>query len=607
MRAIRRFLAFNLSIKNKLFLLIFVLLAYSTLVTGYFGYKGYAQKFEDKMVSYSRDSSGEIIAQLNNNIENINSFSQQILSSEFIYDTYLKFILTDNLDNIEERNLKITLEQYLRSILLSRTETDAVIFRFIKNERNFFVSKNYADHDYSKIITDRLLQKLKSNGQKPLWFFDTSDPKGPAIYHARMVYHRDTGEEIGMFAYKINTAKFFSLFNDFAKSRTQNISLFDLEGNELLSFNYFQGDYESAIHYLLNPAVETGVYMQNFEKDKYYFVLDEIPALNWRVMVTLSTQIMLKDMRMVRTVVISLCLVTLPIWIVLINFLYISIIKPLNRLVSNMKQLEIGNLGVRMESKRRDELGFVFRTFNKMSEEIKNLINRVYKEELAMKDAEIKSLQAQINPHFLYNTLEAIKWKARMSGVDEIDEMVSALSTIIDANLNRSNEKLITIRNEIHYLDNYILLIKKRFGKKIDFSFDVQEEVMNYRIPKLLIQPIVENAVYHGVEMKKGSGIIELKIQAEGDSLVIIVSDDGVGIEEEKRVKLQEILEQVTSSADYLANESSTKIGIINVHKRIRLLFGDRYGLKIESTSGQGTTITLTLPCESAEKTLAAC
>lgn len=603
MKRLKNIFLFHFSIKTKLFLLIFILLAYSILVIGYFGYAGYAEKFESKMISYSKDNSSEIIKQLNNNIENINSFSQQILYGEFIYDTYLQFILNDTMDNITQRNLKVTFEQYLRSILLSRTETDAVMFRFSKNDMSFFVSKNYADHAYSRMTADNLYAQLASSGKTHLWYFDSTDPKGAALYHTRMVYHRDTGKEIGMFACKINPAKFFSIFDDFAGSRTQNIALYDHDGNKLLAFTYFNKQYDNAIEYLLKPGRESGVYRQQYDKDKFYFILDEIPALDWRVIVTLSTSIMLKDMRMVLTVVISLCLITMPIWIVLINYLYISIIRPLNRLVSHMKQLEKGNLGIKMENRRTDELGFVFTTFNRMSEEIKNLINKVYKEELAMKDAEIKSLQAQINPHFLYNTLESIKWKARIHGVDEIDEMVTALSTLIEANLNRSNEKLIPLRKEIEYLDNYILLIKKRFGRKISFCVTVEEDMLDIRIPKLLIQPLIENAVYHGVEMKKGNGTIYLDVRQENEHLAVTVSDDGIGIPENVLSSLVKSLERVPA-AEAEPNETGTEIGLHNVHKRIRLLFGDSYGLKIQSIYGQGATVRLTLPCHRCEKTI---
>lgn len=589
----------NLSIKNKLIILIIILLSYSTLVTGFLGYKWYSKTYEDNMVRNSRDNSVEIISQLNTNIENINSLSQQILYGEFIYDTYMQLMMNDKMDSIEIRNLKVSFEQYLQSILISRTDSDAVIFRFLNKNMDFFVSKNYADHSYSRKITDILINKLQNSSPGPIWYIDNEDPKGSAIYHARLVYNRNTGEPIGLFAYKINILKFFNIFKDFSSHRNQNIYLYDETNKQILDFENFSNTYEDSINFLLDPNTETGIYVKQYENDKFYFVYNNISMVNWKVCEVISTKILLTDLRKIVRTVILLCIISLPIWIILIDYLYVSIIKPLNKLVRSMRQIEAGNIGTKIDLIRKDEFGFLYQSFNKMSAEIENLINTVYREELAMKDAEIKALQAQINPHFLYNTLEAIKWKARIHGVKEIDEMVSALSTIIDANLNRTNEKFISIHQELNYLENYILLIKKRFGSKITFSLQVDENALDSYIPKLLIQPIVENAVHHGVEMKKGNGLVEMRIYKLDNTLHIEVKDNGLGIEEQNLLNIQNTLSNISSKNNYLLEQPSTKIGIINVHKRIRLLYGDEYGISLNSIYGEGTTISMTLPSSS--------
>ena len=181
----------------------------------------------------------------------------------------------------------------------------------------------------------------------------------------------------------------------------------------------------------------------------------------------------------VSKLILILCAATLPICVILVNFLYSDIIKPMNLLVRRMHQIEKGDIGITIENKREDEFGYMNKTFNRMSLQIKNLINTVYKKQIATKDAEIKALQAQINPHFLYNTLDSINWKAKINGVEEISEMVSALSSIIEANLNRNNENYITLDKEIEYINNYYLLLKKRYGKKINLVLDVEQETQS--------------------------------------------------------------------------------------------------------------------------------
>jgi two-component system sensor histidine kinase YesM len=240
-----------------------------------------------------------------------------------------------------------------------------------------------------------------------------------------------------------------------------------------------------------------------------------------------------------------------------------------------------------------------------MSLQIKNLIDTVYKNQIATKDAEIKALQAQINPHFLYNTLDSINWKAKMNGIEEISEMVSALSSIIEANLNRNNEKYITLDKEVEYINNYYLLLKKRFGKKINMEMEIGEDTLDCMIPKLIVQPIVENAVYHGIEMKVGSGTIRLKTRRDESRLYIDVIDDGAGIDEETlssiNKNLEETVNENAAAEEAEAPPASSSIGIINVHKRIRLIYGEGYGLHIESRESEGTHVSICLPAISAQ------
>lgn len=595
----------NISIKTKLILVIIILFIYSILIMGFIGYKSYAKIFEDKFISYSSENTADITRQLNQSVDSLNFFSLQVLYNDFIYESYLQLTQNDENDTILERNLKVYFEYYLKSILLSRNDCDAIIFRFSDGGRSYTVSKD-STYTFPPPLIDGIYQKVRNNNRQPYWYIDRHGNNNPGIYLSRMVYDRNSRNEIGMFVYKINSTRLFEMFKDYALNKSQNISIYDKNNLELFTYNTFDVNYGEALATLLKPSFEQGVYVSKLKSDRIYFIYNAVPASDWRIITAVSSNILLKDVRKVLNTVIFLCLITLPIWIVLINFLYIDIIKPLDILVGNMRKIEKGAVGIKVETRRRDEIGFVFKTFNRMSEEINNLINRVYKGQLAMKDAEIKALQAQINPHFLYNTLETINWKARIHGVEEISEMVSAFSSIIEANLNRGNGNFIPLHSEIEYINNYYLLIKKRFGKRINFTMDVQKDILECKIPKLLIQPLIENAIYHGIEIKKGGGTISLSINREDDLLLVKVSDDGVGIGDEKLEKLREkLMESVDEShaedkgaADGQKEKNRTSIGIINVHKRVRLLYGDDYGLEIDSISGNGTTITVKLPFE---------
>jgi two-component system sensor histidine kinase YesM len=360
----------------------------------------------------------------------------------------------------------------------------------------------------------------------------------------------------------------------------------------LYYYNSIDNGFEDEASNLLKASAPGQIKSLRYKEDKIYLFYNTISPLEWKLSVYISSNTLLADLRKVLFRIVILCFLTLPIWLLLIDFIYRGIIKPINVLVESMGKIEKGETGITVDIKRNDELGYVFKTFNKMSQQINNLINKVYKEQLTMKDAEIKALQAQINPHFLYNTLETINWKAQLCGANDISEMVTALSSIIDANLDRNNEKMIPVKKEIEYIDNYNLLIQKRFGKKITFVKSIDNGALEYMIPKLLIQPLIENSIYHGLETKKGGGTIELIISIEENMVLIVVADDGTGIDDDTLRDLKESLNKNVENQ----YESRTKIGIMNVHRRIKLIYGEEYGLNIFSESNKGTTIILKLP-----------
>lgn len=225
-----------------------------------------------------------------------------------------------------------------------------------------------------------------------------------------------------------------------------------------------------------------------------------------------------------------------------------------------------------------------------------NLIN------VSKKQAEYLALQNQINPHFLYNTLEGIRSEALIAGVDSIAEMTEALATFFRYTISQVNH-LVTLEDELANIENYYYIQQFRFGDKLALSIEYdhddemhQLDILKYRLPKLTLQPIVENSIYHGIERKIGKGHLKIKISLSDERLRIRVSDDGLGMEEEK---LQEVNEKLRSiSGDEMTEPAGKKggIAIVNVNNRIRLLFGEEYGISVYSNVGAGTDVVIDLP-----------
>ena len=597
----------KISLKTKLMLIAIIFIFYPIVIIGYFGYRNYADTMTEKAISDMRSSAEELANLISDRMTKLSLYSVQILYDNKIYEANRK--LNDGSFDYEAVN---DFNAFLQSNLYLKSEINEILIRFTKDNKVFQVNKTMgSDTDsYNNIYS--LYRLAQTYHGKPLWYVSYKDGKTEGLYITKIIYDmNDIKKEVGLLVFKVNEQYITEVLNNYMTNTRQNVSLYGIAGREVFSYAPFEINFGKPLIELVGSSSETGVMEVKADNDTIYLLNDTIKPDNWELVMGISSNTLLKDVRNTAWFILILCAATLPICLLLVNFLYSDIIKPVNLLVKRMHQIEKGDIGITIENKREDEFGYMNKTFNRMSLEIKNLINTVYKKQIATKDAEIKALQAQMNPHFLYNTLDSINWKAKINGVDEISEMVSALSSIIEANLNRNNENFITLVREIEYINNYYLLLKKRYGKKINLVLDVEQETLDCIIPKLIIQPIVENAVYHGLEMKIGSGTIHLKTSRNESSLLIEVTDDGIGIDENTLNSLNKNLEAEVNvpSSDTekeVGSLISSSIGITNVHKRIRLLYGDEYGLLISSKVGQGTKVELCLPAvlkENAEET----
>ena len=235
------------------------------------------------------------------------------------------------------------------------------------------------------------------------------------------------------------------------------------------------------------------------------------------------------------------------------------------------------------------------RKFNEMIDR-SNLIS------ISKKQAEYLALQNQINPHFLYNTLEGIRSEALIAGLDSVAEMTEALATFFRYTISRV-ENLVTLEDELSNIENYYYIQQFRFGDKVTLNIEYECEdglseldILQYKLPKLTLQPIVENSIYHGIEPKIGKGHLMVKIGASDTRLRIKISDDGLGMSEEKLNQLNEKLKSL--SLDAVEGEASRKggIAVVNVNNRIKLLFGEEYGINVYSHEGTGTDVVISLP-----------
>ena len=296
----------------------------------------------------------------------------------------------------------------------------------------------------------------------------------------------------------------------------------------------------------------------------------------------------------IRTYAVIIAGVTVLVALV-VSFLFTSgIARPVIELRSLMKEAQEGNLSVRFEGRQEDEIGYLGKSFNGMIEEVQKLLSLVYREQQSKREAELKILQEQIKPHFLYNTLDTIQWMAQEHGAQDIVKVVGALTSLFRIGLSRGKE-MISVSEELEHVRSYLIIQKARYEDKFDFALQVDEDVMSLRVLKVMLQPLVENAIYHGIKERRGHGSIEVEARRRDGMLVMRVSDNGVGMSPGKLEEIRALLRASPPPAEGLAG-----YGVHNVHERIQLSFGGRYGLRFESAENRGTTVEILHPIVAA-------
>lgn len=262
-----------------------------------------------------------------------------------------------------------------------------------------------------------------------------------------------------------------------------------------------------------------------------------------------------------------------------------QLLGPTQQLLKNISAFGKGKLDARVDIKEHDEIGQIGRAYNHMADNIQNLMEKVYELELTNKEAEIEFLKMQINPHFLYNSLDTISWLGYADGNEKVSDLAVSLANLLRATIKRDD--FIEVRNEMNIVRDYLNVQSYRFGDRISFTCLVPDEVMDYVMPAFLLQPLIENSIIHGLEAQEGKGNLNLVIQKDEKWLYFQVSDDGKGMSQEQ---VEELMAQCRLS------DSRQAIGLKNVYRRLQLLYGEQCLFKMKSGPDAGTEISFRIP-----------
>ncbi|HJB01830.1 MAG TPA: sensor histidine kinase [Candidatus Mediterraneibacter merdavium] len=365
-----------------------------------------------------------------------------------------------------------------------------------------------------------------------------------------------------------------------------------VDGSRVCVYSYNPQEIGRRLKNVPAPEMTGNQAQKHIKADGSYYVYFKIPDTEWTAEVEVSEDSVLKNVKAVQIYIgIFLAVSVAALLLVYRNYLK-GIRAPMGRLIRGMNEIQSGNLKTRVEPERMDEIGGLAAGLNQMTEALDSYIQRVYVSELKQRETELDMLKTQIRPHYLYNTLEVIRMQAVSNDDPETAEMVESLSKQLRYLIGKTGD-IVPLKDELENIGEYFKLLRMRYENRFELEIHVPEEVKNLFIIKLSLQPVVENAVKHGLLPKAKGGIISISALTGSDALEVTVMDDGVGMDADK---LEEVRRNIEADEDGSYSDGRLHIGVRNTAERLRKAYGRKYGIQVASERGVGTVITVRYP-----------
>lgn len=324
------------------------------------------------------------------------------------------------------------------------------------------------------------------------------------------------------------------------------------------------------------------------------FIVHTASAITgWTIIGIAPLQEIVAEANSIRQLILVSVLLSIVFAITLHYLLTRRLTRPIQLLQHKMRLTASGYLEAKVKPVGTDEIADLGQSFNIMVEKIKELLEQSIRKQQQLQKAELRTLQAQINPHFLYNTLDSIVWMAEAGKSEGVIQLVKALSDFFRTSLNKGRD-WVMIRTELAHAQSYLVIQQMRYRDILEYHIEVDPELLEYPILNMTLQPLIENALYHGIKNKRGKGLIVIGGYSDASAVILTVKDNGIGISPEHLAELRQQLEQPIQSQEEESTEGG--FGLQNVHQRLRLYFGSEYGVRLESIAGEGTTIFVRIP-----------
>jgi two-component system sensor histidine kinase YesM len=555
---------FFLSFRNKLLLIILLIGVIPISVTGFLS----NIKFNQLLENQAEDITMQALRQSEGYLNMYFSEIEQIGIFASTNDQILNILKKDTNQSPYDRVLDAShISQVLKQNLNSRPDIERIdIFGF----NGFSYMGSYSNNTIDK--NEPWVQEVMKRNGLPYWFALDS---GKNMVYTRVITSNKANETLGIIRIIVPSYRLESVLNKFQPLKTGFLLLLDQTHSPIIGRDK---DVKELIQKLTFEDLHKVQHI-NFNQHKMFITQYKLEKTDWMFVSAVPQNEILQGTKEIRNYFLNTVLIILLITFSFAIWITLRFTRPIKQFINLMYDVEKNNFTSRMEIKTKDEIGMLAISYNRMVQRVNSLINEVYEQRILKNEAEWNALQAQINPHFLYNTLDSINWIARMNKIPDIVKMVTALSKLFKLSLSKT-DKFITVEEELTYIKYYSQIQETRFSDRIHIVIDVPEPIRHYLIPRFILQPLVENSIVHGLEQKEGPGRVDIKGGQSKDKIFFIIQDNGIGIAEEK---LKGLL--ISNMKD---NEH---LGLSNVDERIKILYGKEWGLKIDSIENVGTIV----------------
>lgn len=596
----------DLSIFNKIFYGVLIIVF---LIIGSFSFFSnlYSRNVYE---SQAANAAARLVANINNGFEDNLDQVDRIIQSIYAETDYadstnsLTHVLsTKSFASINEeyKELKVV-QNFFQRLMYLRKDFNS-IYIYNSPQKNFSYAlggTNKLDYDPTG---ERWYQETVASDGRTL----ISTPHKPyqlnynqeVISYSRLLHNIDanTHEPYGVILIDLSMDSITSIVQKVNLSETTGVLFFDSKGKPIYSnhLKYNEKDIINIEKKMIDNEAK-GKFTASLAGQKYLVSFSTSKVMGWKLLTFTPYYELLKGANRLLYIELTLGVIAL-LFAVSIAFAFSRLMfKPLYKLKKGINNVKIGNFDFQLEMTSNDELGQLVGSFNSMVYTIKTLILEKYEEQLARKDAEFKYLQAQINPHFIYNTLQIISSMAVVYKVPDINTVAKSLARMMRYSLS-SNSKEMSIQAEMDVLVCYLEIQKLRFREFLNYQIQMDEQIYSNSILKLVLQPIVENAVTHGIEQKGSDGMITITGRLENQQIKIEIEDNGAGISQADIERLLENIHAIveSDSSPFIENDY-TNIGLRNINQRLKLIYGPAYGLNIESSFGEWTRVSIVIP-----------